>query len=115
MARPAAITGMLLLALGFSALALFELREYSARSCRAVVEEADALLLQNRPAEALRRIDAVDALHRCARFTEGDAPPEYAAARYALEQLDGPAQALALEEARGPLLRSLGPGAGSPR
>jgi len=60
---------------------------------------------------ALALIDAVDARCHCARFSSGDAPPQYALAQTCLLQLLSKGRSAEVESllrhARGPILREL--------
>lgn len=87
------------------------------RACAAAEGDARRLLQDGDAEGALRLIDGVDARCRCARFTHGDAPPQYTLAGAALRQLrdrgGGDAARRLLAEARGPLLRELAHDTGS--
>lgn len=66
--------------------------------------------------DAITVLDGVDASCGCARFTEGDAPPEYSAMRAYLKRYreqagEGAVKKIA-DDANGPILREL---AGKPR
>jgi hypothetical protein len=101
LARAAA--GVALLALLAAGAWLWRDRRCPAR-CDAAVAQAEHA---SDPAAALRLIDATDAACDCARFTEGDEPPEYAAARVAARALDEAALARAHAAARGPIVREV--------
>jgi hypothetical protein len=81
------------------------------RRCAAAVEQAGDAAARGELARALAIIDEADHACDCARFTDGDEPPEYAAARTYLDRLrstgrDAEARA-ALDGARGAILRDL--------
>lgn len=81
------------------------------RACESGDEDAQELLRRGDPLAALRLLDEVDARCRCARFTSGDAPPQYALAIACLQRLRDEGRDAerrqALVEARGPILRDL--------
>lgn len=79
------------------------------RRCNEAVEGADRRATAGDLIGALTILDRVDAACDCGRFTEGDEPPEYAAARFYLEELrrGQGEEALSRLEIRGPILRDL--------
>ena len=81
------------------------------RACAAIDRDTQELFQRGELLSALALIDAVDARCRCARFTSGDAPPQYALALTSLRQLliEGRSSEVRrlLANARGPILKEL--------
>jgi hypothetical protein len=81
------------------------------RDCARAERDARRRLEEDDPAAALALLDRVDARCRCARFTRGDAPPQYTLADAALRRLEARGEHTRarrlLAGARGPLLRDL--------
>ena len=79
--------------------------------CGAAIEQADRLAADGNLRGALLSIDAADAACRCSRFTEGDEPPEYAAAETYLNMLRAREGLVAIAELsrsiKGPIMREL--------
>jgi hypothetical protein len=91
-----------LLSIGGSALLLYGLADNLATAAGNVASEHT---VGSDPSQALRRLDAVDGVCDCARFTEGDEPPEYSTERLLVDRLR--AAGSDLPHARGPILRAL--------
>jgi hypothetical protein len=85
--------------------------QHCADRCGAAIEQADRLAADGNLRGALLSIDAADAACRCSRFTEGDEPPEYAAAETYLDMLRTREGQVAIAElsrsVKGPIMREL--------
>lgn len=86
------------------------------RQCTAAVTLAERHAERGGYFDAITVLDGADASCGCARFTEGDEPPEYSAMRFYLkryrEQAGEDAIGKIADDANGPILREL---AGKPR
>jgi hypothetical protein len=85
-------------------------------ACVAADHAAQDLFQRGELLSLLRLIDGVDARCRCARFTAGDPPPQYALAQACLRQLLGEGRSAEVEhlltQTRGPILKDLSKGLG---
>lgn len=81
------------------------------RACLAADQDAEYLFRRGELLAALAVIDNVDARCRCARFTSGDAPPQYALAQACLRELQNDGRTAEVERVlartRGTILREL--------
>jgi hypothetical protein len=81
------------------------------QECGEVERDAQGMFQRGELLSAIALIDAVDARCRCARFTTGDASPQYALAKACLERLltegQSPEIGRILAHARGPILKEL--------
>lgn len=79
--------------------------------CREADRNAADLFDRHELVQSLKLVDEVDGRCDCARFTSGDAPPQYAIAWACLRQLDregrGSEAREVLASARSPMLKSL--------
>lgn len=81
------------------------------RRCGAALAEAEGLFAAGQALGALRALDAADAACDCARFTGGDAPPEFSLAIACGRRLQEGGQnvelSALLSAAKGPILGML--------
>jgi hypothetical protein len=81
------------------------------RNCAATDRHAQDLFQRGDPLAALALLDKFDARCNCARFTSGDAPPQYALAQACLRQLFSEGRSVEVQallaHARGPILKEL--------
>ena len=81
------------------------------RRCGAALAEAEGLFAAGQALGALRTLDAADARCDCARFTSGDAPPEFSLAIACGRRLQAGGQQAELNAllstAKGPILGML--------